>query len=428
MNLKITSGSESVELTNGSTALISEFRPGKEPVEIKEVDLFADVILLGARSAVQTTMNSVDALLDNARRAQRDLTLEKVYVEVDTGGGYVRSEILDGNLETESDYFDRLSRNHAPVRLWIRRKNYWEGAEAQLPLTNENGTNNTAGLTIYNTNDLTGTAPNKRVNYAKVTGAQVLGSIPTPPRIEMTNTYPAVGARISNVWLGRSIDNATYPLQWFINHSVTKNWTFDTEQEISLITLNQTFLNGTNGGHYRVFTKLGAGTYQDLRLRASLYFPASVALTPMQKAPEVVTGGYTVVDLGTLQIPPWLPNLRGQTDIGLRIVGRRTGGYSVTVGDIFLFPATAFRQLIPRGYGIAQTIRLVDDGIADRVWTDGWTPAGKTGHYSGYGDLITLIPGKDQRLLFLTSTMSGGNADDITMSVKVFYRPRRLTP
>src|SRR5690606_2108645 len=114
----------------------------------------------------------------------------------------------------------------------------------------------------------------------------------------------------------------------------------------------------TNGGHFRVFTKLGSSGYTDLRLNAALYFPASVAITPMQKAPEVVVGGGSVVDLGTLQIPPWLPNLRGQTDIGLRIGGRRAGGFNVAIEDIFLFPATAFRQLIPRGYGFAETIRL----------------------------------------------------------------------
>ena len=428
MNLKLT-GTQTIALTNGSTAIMTEFKPGKDTLEVKEVELFADIVLLGNRATILAAKDTLDAILSDARQAQLDLSLSKVYVEIETDGtNYLRSEVIDGKLTTESDFFDRVARNHAPVRLWLKRKNYWEGAEAQIPLTNENGTANTTGLVVYNTNDMTGTPPTQRVNYVKMLAANVTGSIPTPPRIEITNTYSNGTARLSNIWIGRAIDDATYPLTWFLDQTMTLNTAASTEQQISLTTLTTAFLNGANGAHFRVFTKSPTWSYQDLRLNAALYFPASVALTPMQKAPEVMMWGGGVTDLGTLQIPPWLPNQRGQTEIGLRIAGRRTGGFNITLSDIFLFPAKAFRQLIPRGYGIATGIRLVDDGITETVWTDGWTPAGKTGHYSGYGDLITLVPGKDQRLLFLSNSDTGGTADDQTKSIKVFYRPRRLTP
>ena len=429
MNLKLT-GTQTITLTNGTDAIITDFKPGKDTLEVKEVELFADVVLLGSRATIQTAKDNIDAILSAARSAQLDLSLTKICVEVDTGDGYLRSEVVDGNLETDNDFFDRVARNHAPVRLWLKRKNYWEGAEAQIPLTNENGMNNTTGLTVYNTNDMTGTAPTKRVNYVKMVAANVTGSIPTPPRIEMTNTYDPVipNQRLSNIWMGLSIDDATYPLTWFIDQTVPLNWAYDTETQISLTTLTTAFLNGANGAHYRVFTKMWTGT-QYMRLNAALYFPASVALTPMQKAPEIVTSfGNLIIDLGTLQIPPWLPNVKNQEEIGLRIGGRCTGGFNVQLSDIFLFPANAFRHLMPRGYGIATSVRLVYDGIIDRVWTDGWTGTAKTGHYSGYGDLIKLTPGKDQRLLFLNDTMTGGIDDDQTMSIKLFYRPRRLTP
>lgn len=427
MNLKLT-GTQTIALTNGTGAIITDFKPGKDTLEVKEVDLFADVVLLGSRATIQTAKDNIDAILSHARRAQLDLSLTKIYVEVETDGtNYLRSEIVDGNLETGSDFFDRVARNHAPVRLWLKRKNYWEGAEAQIPLTNENGTGNTTGLVVYNTNDMTGTAPTKRVNYVKMAAAAVTGSIPTPPRIEITNTYNNGTARISNVWVGLAIDDATYPLTWFLDQTMALNTSNNTETQISLTTLTTAFLNGANGAHYRVFTK-NPGSYQDLRLNAALYFPASVALTPMQKAPEVIMWGGGVTDLGTLQIPPWLPNIKNQEEIGLRIGGRRTGGFNITLSDIFLFPAHAFRQLIPRGYGIAYTVRLVDDGITDTVWTDGWSGTPKTGHYSGYGEPIKLTPGKDQRLLFLNNTMTGGIDDAQTMTIKLFYRPRRLTP
>ena len=425
MNLKLT-GTQTITLTNRTDAIITDFKPGKEALEVKEVELFADVVLLGSRATIQTAKDNIDAILSDARRAQLDLSLTKIYVEVETDGtNYLRSEVVDGTLETGNDFFDRVARNHAPVRLWLKRKNYWEGAEAQIPLTNENGTGNTTGLVVYNTNDMTGTAPTKRVNYVKMLAAAVTGSIPTPPRIEITNTYSNGLERIGKVWMGLSIDDATYPLTWFIDQTMTKVFASYIEQPISWITLTTAFLNGANGAHYRVFTKRSDWAVEDLRLNAALYF---AALSPMQKAPEIVTGYASIIDFGTLQIPPWLPNQRGQTEIQLRIGGRRTGGFNVTLNDIFLFPANAFRQLIPRGYGIATGIRLVDDGITETVWTDGWTPAGKTGHYSGYGELIKLTPGKDQRLLFLNQSETGGIDDAQTMTIKVYYRPRRLTP
>jgi hypothetical protein len=425
MNLKLTGKTDL--LLSETNGMILEFTPGSAPVEQKEIETIAGLVLLGTRETVQETVRKIEDYFDSAQQAQKDLTLPKIYLEVDTGGGYVRSEILDGILDTETEYYNRISLDYTPVRIWIKRKNYWEGAEAQIPLTNENGTNNTTGLTVFNTNDMTGTPPTQRVNYVKMTAANLPGSIPAPPRIEITNTYSSGETRLSNVWLGRSIDDAINPFQWFVPHEVTKNTTASTEQQISLTELDTNFLGGTKGGHYRIFTKVQMG-YKDLRLNIALYFPASVALTPMQKAPEVVQNSAHVVDLGTLQIPPWLPDISDQAPVGLRLGARRAGGFNQTFFDYFLFPANAFRQLIPRGYGIATGITLADDGITETVWTEGWTGGGKTGHYSGYGDWITLIPGKDQRLLFLFNTMTGGYDDAITATIKVFYRPRRLTP
>jgi hypothetical protein len=421
MKLKLTGKTDL--LLSETNGMILEFIPGSAPVEQKEIETITGLVLLGTRETVQETVRKIEDYFDSAQQAQKDLTLPKIYLEVDTGGGYVRSEILDGILDTETEYYNRISLDYTPVRIWIKRKNYWEGAEAQIPLTNENGTNNTTGLTVFNTNDMTGTPPTQRVNYVKMTAANLPGSIPAPPRIEITNTYSSGETRLSNVWLGRSVDDATNPFQWFIPHEVTKNTTASTEQQISLTELDTNFLKGTKGGHYRIFTKVHMG-YQDLRLNVALYF----ALTPMQKAPEVVQNYAHVVDLGTLQIPPWLPGISDQAPIDLRLGGRRAGGFNQTFFDYFLFPANAFRQLIPRGYGIATDVTLADDGITETVWTSGWTGGGKTGHYSGYGDWITLIPGKDQRLLFLFNTMTGGYDDAITATIKVFYRPRRLTP
>jgi hypothetical protein len=340
-----------------------------------------------------------------------------------------RSRVVDGRISIEKGYSYGYKTGKLIITIALEHLPYWEGAEAQIPLTNENGTANTTGLTVFNSNDMTGTAPTKRVNYVKMLAASVAGSIPTPPRIEMTDTYNNGTTRLDKILIGLAVDDVSYPLTWFVDKAMTLNTAASTEQEISLTTLDTAFLNGTAGGHFRVFTKCNA-PISDLKLNVALYFPADPAITPMQKAPEVVIGNSSIVDLGTLQIPPWLPGMRDQSAVGLRIGGKRTGGFNVTLSGIYLFPANSFRQLIPRGYGLAFQARLVDDGIKNAVWTDGWSDGGKSGHYSGYGEPVKLVPGKDQRLLFLNNTnmLVGGVKDDQTLTLKVFYRPRKLTP
>jgi len=423
-SLVFVSGSTRIDL-NERTGLF--LQAGYYPAVDVRAKTVTESVKVQLRGPISANIQQLDRWFEIAR--SNDPTMEKIYLEykVAEGATVWRSRIYDGAVVVSSAISREYHQGRVNVEISFERDSFWEGAETQIPLTNENGTNNTTGLTIYNTNDGVGVAPDVRVNYVGISGANVLGSIPAPPRIEITNTYSSGTARLSDVWIGRSIDDTTNPFQWFIPHEVTTNTTASTEQQISLTELDTNFLKGTKGGHYRIFSKMHYG-YQDLRLNVALYFPASVALTPMQKAPEVVQNYGHVVDLGTLQIPPWLPGISDQAPVGLRLGGRRAGGFNQTFFDFFLFPANAFRQLIPRGYGIATDVTLVDDGITETVWTDGWTGGGKTGHYSGYGDWITLVPGKNQKLLFLTKTMTGGYEDEISASIKVFYRPRELMP
>jgi hypothetical protein len=404
--------------------LLNEFIPNTPENRASTVTDQCTLQLRGANG--RASIEKLNRLFEQARRNPNFGSRVYLYFAVHENETPYRSRVVDGRISIEKGYSYGYKTGKLIITIAFEHLPYWEGAQAQIPLTNENGTGNTSGLTVYNTNDMTGTSPTKRVNYVKMLAANVTGDIPTPAIIEITNTYTNGTARLSKIWMGLAIDDATYPLTWYLDQTMALNTAASTEQQISLTTLNTAFLNGTRGGHFRVFTKCSSAI-QDLRLNAALYFPASVAVTPMQKAPEVVMGYSSIIDLGTLQIPPWLPNMKNQAAVGLRIAGRRTGGFNITLSDIFLFPANAFRQLIPRGYGFIYTAILVDDGVADTVWVV-WGDGTTVGHYSGYGDPIKLTPGKDQRLLFLNNTLTGGIDDDQTMSLKVYYRPRRLTP
>jgi hypothetical protein len=92
-------------------------------------------------------------------------------------------------------------------------------------------------------------------------------------------------------------------------------------------------------------------------------------------------------------------------------------------------PLDSYRELRPRGYGVADGITLIDDGIEDRIWADGYGSGydERIGFYYGLGPRVMLVPGMQQRLYFLMSNTSGGAEVDRSVDVIVKYRPRRLT-
>jgi hypothetical protein len=51
---------------------------------------------------------------------------------------------------------------------------------------------------------------------------------------------------------------------------------------------------------------------------------------------------------------------------------------------------------------------------------------GKIAHYAAEGPPLMIWPGRDQRVHILQRTDSGNAPDDRTLSVRLFYRPRRV--
>jgi hypothetical protein len=149
-------------------------------------------------------------------------------------------------------------------------------------------------------------------------------------------------------------------------------------------------------------------------------------LTPVFEGPEVLLDDTErLQDLGVVQLPPWLPGETSQASVTLALYLRKTGGGTLYTDFLQLSCLDGWRRLSPRGYGLPYNCRLVDDGIASLVWTDGWP--GKAGHYIGYGRPIHVWPGKAQRLYFLVDSETRTAQIERIYDVWINYRPRRLT-
>lgn len=459
--LRIVYGSTTINLNSGRYVLM-EYTPrapesdalentsifsdgGEQPLAAyRNVEEVARIALLedGSATNLQSDKRAIELALAQARRFQRVRIGDRVYVEYQPDGysGYYRSEILDGRVELadEATGWQWLDKN-IEIRVGWKRRFYWEGAEAQIPLTNGNGANNTSGLTVLNHDD----AGAGDDNYVQIAAADVTGDIDAPLRLEITNNYNSA-TRASSLWITQNVlsdpANLAHILEAEAGTGGTTtsdatcsggsrkdfSWSATTEQQLLSWDLSTALLNACGGNYFRLLGRFINMTYSDMWLRWRIKFE----LTTIWEGPQfLLTANAPLQDLGVLQLPPYLVGSGDVYPLTLVLYAQRqqSATHTLSLDFVQLSTLDGYRKLSPRGYGLGYQTRLVDDGISGYTYTDGSTPAGKAGYYIGYGKRIAVQPGKLQRLYFLHDTMVGSAAIDRTLSVKAFYRPRRLT-
>jgi len=403
-----------------------------------------DVRINGAYATIQAKLRDINRMLVYASENKigpLGVWLEFAYDDSDE---LWRSRVYGGLIDYDGQMSYRLKRSHLKIGLILERDGFWEGPEAQIPLTNGNGTNNITGLNVYNCNDGEGASPNKRHNYVEIGAASVGGDLPAPIRLEMTNNFDST-SRLNCVWLSHNQNAYPALFQHILeaedavyggsviddpNYSAGKystfTWADDNLSNRARWILDKTYLNRANKRWFKIIAIFKFPIASGIRLQCKITFPSGTPLTEVASSQEVISTTSLIQEIGELQIPPWLLSSGDLSAVDLSLYARKTGGGSLNIDFLQISPVDAFRVLVPRGYGAAYTIRVVDDGIDDQIWTDGWADGGKTGHYTSIGNRIKLFPGTVQRIYFLMNSTSGGMVIDRTLSVKAFYRPRRL--
>lgn len=446
IGLRFTDGVITLNVSDLINGLLSGYMPGNMALGEKYSTDSAYVVLMGVKATKLATIAALNRFFRQAQERWEKPFLPKIYVEMDNGDGvWWRSEVVEGSIMLSSESIDRIDRS-PEVTLFFRRDNFWEGAEAQLPLSNGNGSNNTAGLTVYNCNDGSGSSPNIRHNYVQISGTDVTGDLLAPVRLELTNTFNDA-TRLYTIWMGHNAEADPANFQhWLEGEAVsyggsdvvsasysggkyrTFTWAGDNPINIGRWTLDTTFLNRAGGKWFKALCAFVGNPGAGFRLQLKVTFPAGTPLTVVGSSQEVSIDQYArLQDIATLQIPPWLVGSGDLTPVDLSLYARRSGGGSIMIDYMQLTPLDSYRILQPQGYGTSYTIRIVDDGINETLYTDGWSPSGKTGHYVGIGSQIQLKPGKTQRIIFLQKGITGDISIARTLSIKAFYRPRKAT-
>ena len=444
--LRFTDGTTTVTVTTATVGVLLAYKQGNAARSKPTVVDKANVLLVGGLSTVRSTIRDLNRLFMAAEEYQETKMGARVYVERDLGDSvWWRSEITEALPLPDAGTLDTgLAAGKMEFELVFSRKNFWEGAETQAPLTNGNGTNNTTGLTVQNHDD-SGTGHD---NFVSIASSVVDGDLPAPARIEMVNSFAT--NRLFDVWIGQNwTDPANFPHileaedasggttvtpAAAYSNNAYKTISVSSGSEIDLFTwtLSTAMLNAAKGGRMKALFRFDPTYYANVRqvwyrLKASWQ---SSPIWQSERAKPSTVRATSIRDLFSLRLPPWLPGSTSLDDITLTLTGYQNTGSALTIGLDFLqlTPADGWRYLTAITYGVANGSRLVDDAITGELYVDNASGADKIGSFIGSGDAIHLKPGKLQRLYFLMHSSSANAAEiDRTMAVKVFFRPRRFS-
>jgi len=192
--------------------------------------------------------------------------------------------------------------------------------------------------------------------------------------------------------------------------------------------LSTAFLTNAGGNNFRILARFASSPGTDYYVTVRVKGPSGYWLSTLGEGPEVALGETIIQDLGAVRLPPWLIHETNLAPVDLCIYGRRAGGGTLDLDFVQVTPLDGYRLLKPRGYyNTAYNTANVDDGISGTLWNEDAAGQNKSGQYIGVGQPIQLWPGRTQRLYFLVTNDGGGAEILRTHSIRVWYRPRRLT-
>jgi hypothetical protein len=439
--IRFTDGTTTVTLSDGSTAWFMEYQAQVKDMGQDTLSERAEVLALGSASTIRSTVDSLNRLFWAARLWQAEHAGAPVYVERqwETSGTWWRSEIVDGYCALGPNAFDtEIGNQKVTVIATYTRMNYWEGAETQVSLTNGNGTDNTSGLTVYNHDD-SGTGHD---NYVEITAAKVTGDLPAACRLEITNS--TAGRALTNLYLGHSWQDTTFTpvlegesasggtntasASYSGGYYTTKAWSGSGETDLLTWSISAAQMAAAKGRYLLPLLVCKSLPSGSVYFRWKLFSDGLTVWRGKQFIDSSAPSWGDVVPGPALRLSPWPITHDSLYAHSLVLTGQISGGSTFDLDYLMLMPLDGYRYFELSYDFITSTRRLVDDGLKGETYADNGSGSSKLANLITRGERIKLMPNKLQRLYFLrqTATITPMNIAD-TATVKLWYRPRRLT-
>lgn len=448
--LQLIEGATTTDLNDGSATHLIDYTPQAGDLDQDTIKEQATILIDVATVALMDSeREEVNQRLYNAKARQSDHARDKTYVKFQPDGGADtwRSEVLEGKIINERNiHKEGWAIKKIEITIEWTRRNHWDGSEDQIPLTNTNGTDDISGLNVFNCNDGSGTPPNDQVNYVEIKAADVEGEIPGATRLEMVNNYATNSLRA--LWIGHNIiDPGNHVWNYEGEDATGGTPTVDANSsdgeynrisvasgsvfsEYLTWSISGATVDDAKGGPMKVVIRFANGNnvtsvWWMIRLKRS-----TAVLWQSGRSKADANFAFCIRDILTFNFPPWLRGQTGNGAVDLVLAAQQeTGGaLNLDIDVLFLIPANSWRHLYLGNDNCANTERVVDDLIEGFQYVDDGSGTDKRSSVLATGSGIYVEPGKLQRLYFISHSNSGNTAEkDRKLTVKLFYRPRRVT-
>lgn len=442
MYLAITDGTTTVVLSGTSPVLGCTYfpsAPARNGGDWQPVTETAEINLRGTAAAIRTTTNAIESLLDAAVDRQTLGVGPRVfamYKILDSDSVTYRSEVYGGRLAwSENPALRRLGDTNPTVRVAViwQRAYWWEGDEVEASISANAQAAATGGRTV--TNDPA------NGNWVQAAAAQVTGILPTPARLVLSNSSGAT-RKYAKVFLSLNANSdpanlvTAYQAEAFggggtptadATASGGSKLNFSLSNATATYTwlISQSSMQRTKGRRARLLariTDLSGSLYATPSVRTAngevLWEGDEISLGPL------IYGAW--VDLGLVPVPPGGANAAYAAE-RIALTFRGTGIASLDVVQLTMIDSYRVLDLGANGIAAADGAAIVLDGTEGQVYITASSvniplPANAN-------PPLMLQPGMVQRIHVLYHLADAGNYAPITttMSVRVFYRPRRLT-
>lgn len=280
-----------------------------------EVTETIPVTLEGNEATIKATVQAITNLLREAEQADGAINYI-VYLEFQAtpASSIYRSEIKVGFAQWDKEPIRHKldsATNTVEVAVILTRVNFWEGPETELALSTAAQGAATGGRTIYNNDNAT-----TQNNYAQAAANQVLGDLPCPLKVRVTNAAgTGIGWRRFHLCNNVFSDPANADV-WLLGSEAvggaSQSWLAGGITHTSLLyifNLSATLLAQTRGRSFRVlaaFTSAAAGMY----FKAGMYTSFGGVYTPLRVGKERYNSdasgisAFRLLDLGQFPVPP----------------------------------------------------------------------------------------------------------------------------
>lgn len=436
----ITDGTNTFQIT-GTHASMQNYDMG----DADERETVVDVVDLHIRGSSGTNMQAnvrmLESLLEAARRRQRLGIGPRVYVtaNLDSDASAWRSEIVNGKLSLSADSIRVWANNMMPAQLTLERRKKWQGAQVELQLSAPNQSAATGGRTVYNHWD----GDTGHGFWVQIAAAQVTGSEPAPFRLEMTNSagavrdysqfHIAVNAFTDPAnFVGRiegesASSGGTTAADATCSNGNKRNLTVNTSLTVTWA-LNDAFVTDTSGNYMWLLARV-LGISGAVVVRPEIRTASGRVVWRAREPVRWISNDPHIAVVCTIPIPPggWDA---AWDDLVLALVLNSAASVTLSIDYLAFLPADNYQFVPMLGEDVANNETVILDNI------EGYAGVANGGLLrpvvAPRGKPMVLYPNTLQRIYILQNTEDDAGAENNsiiadTLSVRVFYRPERLS-